>query len=221
MFVKICGITGVKQGQEIGRAFLDRDLAGNCAIGFICVSRSKRYVSPEYIRAIVRGLPPEIETIGVFVDEQSQRVVEIARHCSLSGIQLHGNESVDYCQTLRESLPQAKFIKALRLRKFADLDRLHTYSGAVDRLLIDAYHPQQAGGTGLKADWSLLQGFHPPLPWILAGGLTPDNVTEAITILHPDGIDLSSGVEVRPGIKDLAKVERLLDVLNAVAQPPN
>ena len=219
MFVKICGIARVEQGQAIARAFLERNFAGNCAIGFICAPQSKRFVSPERIQAIVQNLPPVVETIGVFVDEQSQRVVEIADRCRLSGIQLHGNESVDYCQTLRESRPQIELIKAVRLRQPTDLEHLQTYRGAIDRFLIDAYHPQQAGGTGLKADWSLLQGFRPPLPWLLAGGLTPDNVAEAIATLHPDGIDVSSGVEEQPGIKDLAKVEQLLGVLSTLAQP--
>ncbi|MEL7085992.1 MAG: phosphoribosylanthranilate isomerase [Cyanobacteria bacterium P01_A01_bin.3] len=213
MFVKICGITQVEQGRAIADAMLQHGLAGQCAIGFICVTQSKRYVSAEQIRPIVLALPKQVQTIGVFVDEQMERVGDIARRCGLSGVQLHGDESVDYCRGLRELLPTTKVIKVLRLRQAAGLDRLATYRDVVDAYLIDAYHPQQAGGTGLKADWTLLQDFRPQRPWLLAGGLTPENVGEAIAALHPDGVDLSSGVEVQPGIKDLAKVEHLLQAI--------
>ena len=210
MFVKVCGITQVEQGRAIADAMLQKGLAGHCALGFICVAHSKRFVSPEQIRAIVLALPKQVETVGVFVDEIPDQVEEIARQCGLSGVQLHGDESVEYCNALRELLPNTKLIKALRLRKASDLDCLETYHDVVDAYLIDAYHPQQLGGTGLKADWSLLQDFRPQRPWLLAGGLTPENVGEALASLQLDGIDLSSGVEVQPGIKDLAKVEQLL-----------
>ncbi|MEM9569234.1 MAG: phosphoribosylanthranilate isomerase [Cyanobacteria bacterium P01_E01_bin.34] len=213
MFVKICGITQVEQGRAIADAMLQHGLADRCAIGFICVAQSKRYVSAEQIQPIVLALPRQVQTIGVFVDEQPERVCDITRRCGLSGVQLHGDESVDYCQRLRELLPTTKFIKAMRLRQAADLARLTTYDDVADAYLIDAYHPKQAGGTGLKADWTLLQDFRPLRPWLLAGGLTPENVGEAIAALAPDGVDLSSGVEVQPGIKDLAKVEHLLKVI--------
>ncbi|MGK7913828.1 MAG: phosphoribosylanthranilate isomerase [Synechococcus sp.] len=210
MFVKICGITQVEQGRAIADAMLQHGLAGQCAIGFICVTQSKRYVSAEHIRPIVLALPKQVQAIGVFVNESSERICDIVQRCGLSGVQLHGDESVDDCQALRDLLPTTKLIKALRLQQASDLDLLATYGDVVDAFLIDAYHSQQAGGTGLKADWTLLHDFHPQRPWLLAGGLTPKNVREAIAALAPDGVDLSSGVEVQPGIKDLAKVEQLL-----------
>lgn len=218
MFVKICGITQVEQGRAIADAMLRHGLADRCAIGFICVTQSKRYVSVEQLRAVVLALPKQVQTIGVFVDEGPDHVCEIVRWGGLSGVQLHGDESVDYCRGLRQLLPSTRFIKALRLRQASDLERLATYREVVDAYLIDAYHPQQAGGTGLKADWTLLQGFRPPRPWLLAGGLTPENVGDAIIDLSPDGVDLSSGVEVQPGIKDLAKVEQLLQAIESGTQ---
>ena len=218
MFVKICGITQVEQGRAIADAMLRHGLAGQCAIGFICVTQSKRYVSAEQIRPIVLALPKQVQAIGVFVDENAERVRDIARQSGLSGVQLHGDESVDYCLALRELLPTTKFIKALRLRQASDLVRLATYRDVVDTYLIDAYHPQQAGGTGQKADWTLLHDFRPQRPWLLAGGLTPENVGEAIAAIAPDGVDLSSGVEVQPGIKDLAKVEQLLQAIGSAQQ---
>ena len=95
-----------------------------------------------------------------------------------------------------------------------DLDFAETYIDRVDTLLLDAYHPQQLGGTGHTLDWESLQQFRPSVPWLLAGGLKPDNVPEALKLLKPDGIDLSSGVERSPGDKDLAKVAQLFEVLS-------
>ncbi|WP_017327214.1 phosphoribosylanthranilate isomerase [Synechococcus sp. PCC 7336] len=216
MFVKICGITQVDQGVAIARAFQRYGMAGRCGLGFISVLASKRYVAPEQAAAIVEAVPPGVETIGVFAGETCDRVVEIAAQTALSGVQLHGNESPDYCRSLRRALPHIRLIKALRLRQQDDLAQLEAYGDEVDTYLIDAYHPQQLGGTGIAADWSLLKGFRPLLPWMLAGGLTPENVRQAIATAVPDGIDLSSGVERQPGLKDLDRVEQLLSVVQAV-----
>lgn len=217
MFVKICGITQVEQGRAIAQAFLQHGLDGKCAIGFICTSQSKRFLAPERIREIVASLPAGVETIGVFVDESSEQVAATVLYAGLSGVQLHGNESEEYCRNLRGVLVKQKIVKALRLKKAIELEHLLRYRNVVDAYLIDAYHPQQAGGTGLKADWTLLRGFAPDRPWLLAGGLTPENVKEAIAVLNPNGIDVSSGVEITPGIKDLQKVELLLESISELA----
>ncbi len=211
--VKICGITQPDQGQAIAAAGAD-------LLGFICAPESPRYVTPEQIRLVVEGLPRHAATgqilcdrVGVFVNaslDTIQATVAIAR---LNIVQLHGSESPAFCQQLRQELPDIQQIKAIRVRSEADLKQAEPYQDAVDWLLLDAYHPHLAGGTGQTIDWELLRSFRPAVPWLLAGGLTPENVLQAVRQLDPTGIDLSSGVEHSPGIKDLLKVAQLFDAL--------
>lgn len=207
MRVKICGITQPGQGRAIAKL-------GATDLGFICVPSSPRYVTPSQIQAVVRQLPPATGKIGVFagaVPKEICRAVEIAQ---LTGVQLHGGEPPEFCQELRQLLPTVELIKAFRLKNAQSLAELAAYYSAIDTLLLDAYHPQQLGGTGKTLNWQALQQFSPPLPWLLAGGLAPDNVLEALSYLHPSGIDLSSGVERSPGDKDLLKVARLFQQLS-------
>jgi phosphoribosylanthranilate isomerase len=210
MRIKICGITTLEQGQAIASH-------GATALGFICVPNSSRYVTAEQIKPIVDGLPENIDKIGVFANESVEKIVLISQTSGLTGVQLHADESPDFCQQLRQELTKKKstkvskieIIKALRIRNLDDLENAVIYTNYVDTLLLDAYHPQQLGGTGQTLDWNLLQNFNPGCPWFLAGGLTPDNIIDALNQVKPDGIDLSSGVEIAPGNKDLDKVARL------------
>jgi phosphoribosylanthranilate isomerase len=202
MRIKICGITTLEQGQAIATH-------GATALGFICVPNSPRYVTAEQIKLIVDGLPKNIDKIGVFANESVEKIVLISQTSGLTGVQLHADESPDFCQKLRQELTKIEIIKALRIRNLDDLENAVIYANYVDTLLLDAYHPQQLGGTGLTLDWNLLQNFNPGCPWFLAGGLTPDNIIDALNQVKPDGIDLSSGVEIAPGNKDLDKVARL------------
>jgi phosphoribosylanthranilate isomerase len=126
---------------------------------------------------------------------------------------LHGDESPEFCHQLRSFLPSVEIIKALRVRSFPALLQADVYTSWVDTLLLDAYHPQQMGGTGKTLDWPSLQQFQPSCPWLLAGGLTPNNVLDALNQVQPNGIDLSSGVERAPGDKDLTKVAQLFEQL--------
>ncbi|USR93225.1 phosphoribosylanthranilate isomerase [Phormidium yuhuli AB48] len=206
MRIKICGITQASQGRAIVQA-------GATALGFISVKASPRYISPKEIARISQDLPP-CDRIGVVANASREEIVELARQAPLTGIQLHGNESPEFCQTLRQQLPGLELIKALRIRQTSDLEQSDRYQAVVDSLLLDAYHPQQLGGTGQTLDWQALRSFEPAIPWFLAGGLTPDNITQALTQLHPQGIDLSSGVERSPGDKDLDKVHALFQHLS-------
>jgi phosphoribosylanthranilate isomerase len=207
MRVKICGLTQVTQAQEIVRQ-------GANSIGFICVERSPRYLSPENIQAIAISLPDYIDKVGVFADHSPSEIIAVVNTAQLTSVQLHGQESPDFCDRLRQVLPQnIELIKAFRIKTAACLQTLELYLDQVDTLLLDAYHPQMLGGTGQTIDWQDLAQFQPPLPWLLAGGLTPDNVSDALSCLQPDGIDLSSGVERSPGDKDLAKVTQLFKQL--------
>ncbi|MGB3493965.1 MAG: phosphoribosylanthranilate isomerase [Elainellaceae cyanobacterium] len=233
MRVKICGITQINQGQAIAQL-------GATALGFICAHSSPRYVEASKIRQIVDALPlnetsslPRIDRVGVFVDVSIDHIVDVVTQGRLSAVQLHGQESVEFCRTLRTALQSSQdstqasikfrtpdslhapieIIKAFRVRSPETLADTHRYSDVVDTLLLDAYHPTMVGGTGKTLNWKALQSFRPDCPWLLAGGLTPDNVVEALSQLQPDGIDLSSGVERSPGEKDLPLVKRLLDQL--------
>ncbi|XWK90745.1 MAG: phosphoribosylanthranilate isomerase [Phormidium sp.] len=206
MRVKICGITKLEQGNAIASM-------GATALGFICVPSSPRYVTVEKISAVIQGLDHKVDCIGVFADTTVAEICQTVTATGLSGVQLHGNESPDFCQQLRQSLPEREIIKALRVRTTQCLTNSESYANSVDMLLLDAYHPTQLGGTGKTLDWATLQNYKPCLPWLLAGGLTPDNIVDALSLLQPDGIDLSSGVERSPGDKDLDKVAQLFTKL--------
>ncbi|MEO0687814.1 MAG: phosphoribosylanthranilate isomerase [Cyanobacteria bacterium J06649_11] len=206
MRVKICGITQPQQGKTIASL-------GATALGFICVKASPRYVTPEQIKAVVEQLPEQIDKIGVFANSSQEEIAQTLAESGLTGVQLHGDESIEFCQKLRESLPKVEIIKALRIKNTDDFTKAKTYTEYVDTLLLDAYHPQQLGGTGKTLNWDTLQQFNPNCPWFLAGGLTPQNVSQALGKVKPSGIDLSSGVETAPGDKDLDKVRELFEKL--------
>ena len=203
MRVKICGITKVEQGKAIASL-------GATALGFICLEKSPRYVKPASIKRIVEELPPTIDKIGVFVNADREKISRVVAEANLTGIQLHGEESPQLCQQLRQQLAGIEIIKALRIKTRESLSAANAYSDCVDALLLDAYHPQLRGGTGQTIDWDFLATFNPSLPWLLAGGMTPENIITAVSQVRPNGIDVSSGVERSPGDKDLDKVAQLL-----------
>lgn len=204
MRVKICGITKPDQGQAIAQL-------GATALGFICVEASPRYVTSAQIKAIVEQLMMPVDRIGVFANATVEEICQITVEADLSAVQLHGGESPEFCQSLRHYLPEIEIVKALRVKTSECLNQAVTYASCVDTLLLDAYHCHLLGGTGKTLDWLALQEFRPNCPWFLAGGLTPDNILEALTGLQPSGIDLSSGVERSPGDKDINKVAQLLE----------
>lgn len=206
MRVKICGITQPEQGRAIATL-------GAKALGFICVKESPRYVSSKQIQAIIEQLPPLVDKIGVFVNATATEITTVVSQTGLTGVQLHGDEPLEICQQLKESLPHIELIKALRIKSAESLGEVTRYFDCVNTLLLDAYHPQLFGGTGTTLDWQTLAQFSPPIPWLLAGGLKPDNLVEALCQLSPHGIDLSSGVERSPGDKDLDKVAELFQQL--------
>ncbi len=217
--IKICGITEPDQGRAIAEL-------GATALGFICVEKSPRYVSPEQIAQIVAMLPTHSQTgailcdrIGVFVNAGLEQIVDTAAIANLSGIQLHGNESVEFCRALRQRLPNLELIKAFQIQSTAVFQHIPLYETWVDTFLLDAYHPTLAGGTGKTLDWEILQQFQPTLPWFLAGGLNPANVLDALSLVQPGGLDLSSGVELAPGKKDLHKIAELFNTLQTFRVP--
>ena len=216
--VKICGITKPEQGRTIAQL-------GATALGFICAPASPRYVSPAQIAAIVTALPMSAsgtlggDRIGVFVNASLEKICHTVAIGQLNGVQLHGDESTEFCDRLRQLLPTIELIKALRIHTTDALMQANIYADWVDTLLLDAYDPKLPGGTGKTLNWSTLSQFQPACPWFLAGGLTPDNILDALCQAQPHGIDLSSGVEHTPGDKNLLEVARLFSQLHTLPQP--
>jgi phosphoribosylanthranilate isomerase len=210
MRVKICGITRLDQALEIAAQ-------GATELGFICVRRSPRYLEPTGIKEIVKGLDTKVNTIGVWVNENPGEIIKIVSETNLTAVQLHGDETVEYCQKIRQKLPpKIELIKVIRVKNKEHLATINNYAHCLDTFLLDAYDPQIFGGTGHTINWENIRDFQFQKPWFLAGGLTADNIKEALLKLKPDGIDLSSGVEKSPGDKDLEKVKALFDKLREI-----
>lgn len=196
--VKVCGITDLAEAQAIVDMGVD-------ALGFIFVRSSPRYITPEKARAIISSLPPFVDAVGVFLDDDAVVVNEVVQQCGLTVIQLHGSESPSYCQAMSRPV-----VKAFRVKEEA-LPDLEPYRHVVKGFLLDTYRSGQAGGTGETFNWGVVRQLNLPGPLILAGGLTPDNVSSAILQVHPFAVDVNSGVEISPGRKDITAVGRLME----------
>jgi phosphoribosylanthranilate isomerase len=191
--VKICGVTSLED------AFCAAD-AGVDALGFMFYAASPRFISLEAAAAIAQKLPPHIVKVGVFVDAEHELVLRAIAGCGLNLLQFHGNESPDYC--LQFGLMS---MKAFRIKDAASLQSLAEYP--TDAWLLDSYVADKPGGTGEKFNWDLArQAQQLGRPIFLAGGLTPENVGEAVRHVQPYAVDVSSGVESSPGKKDRDKV---------------
>ena len=195
--VKICGNVTLKDTMAAVEAGAD-------AVGFVFYARSPRVVSPKAVAAIVSHLPPFVTPVGLFVNEKPDVVRQVASDCGIHLVQLHGEESPQYCAELK--LP---VLKGIRVRTREDVANLSAYR--VGAILLDAYVEGKVGGTGTTFDWGLAVEAKAWGPIILAGGLTPDNVVEAINRVRPYGVDVSSGVESSPGVKDHAKVKAFVE----------
>jgi phosphoribosylanthranilate isomerase len=193
--VKICGVTALGDARFAVEA-------GAFAIGFNFHPPSPRYIEPEAAGRIAAALPPEVWRVGVFVDRERAEIERIAATAGLSAIQLHGAEPPGLC--LDWAIP---VIKAGRVRERTDVERLAAYP--VELLLVDAYVEGVHGGTGVRFDWRLLEGVDRKR-LVLAGGLTLENVAEAVRTVRPFAVDVASGVEVSPGVKDPEKVKRFI-----------
>jgi phosphoribosylanthranilate isomerase len=196
--VKICGITR----REDLRSACD---AGADALGFVFYAKSPRHLSVEQAGSLVATLPPFVTSVGLFVDAEPDFVRQVLKHVPLDLLQFHGDESPDDCR--RFGRP---YLKAVRVRPGIDLlEYAAGYSDALG-LLLDAYVPDMPGGTGERFDWSLIPAqFRKSV--VLSGGLTPENVADAVRRVKPWAVDVSSGVEARPGVKDAAKVAAFIE----------
>lgn len=191
--VKICGICDPDSASAAVEAGAD-------ALGFV-FAPGKRMLSPRMAREIAKTVPPFVSRVGVFVNPGAGDVTRIAAYVGLDYVQLHGDESPEFCRSLG-----CRVIKAFPVAKSEDLDRAENYR--VDAYLLDTLAPGARGGTGLTFDWRLAAGFRAG-PLILAGGLTPENVAGAIEAVRPYAVDVSSGVETG-GRKDPAKIKEFI-----------
>lgn len=200
--IKVCGITRFEDAKVAASIGVD-------ALGFIFYQRSPRYIPPEEAALIIKQLPPFVSRVGVFVDEDQEKVVAIARATGIDTIQLHGTESPRYCSKL--PLP---IIKAFSIEPDSDLSLLEQYH--VAGFLLDTWASGKRGGTGKTFDWSIARSACIKYGRvILAGGLNPTNIEEALESVHPYGIDINSGVEIKPGIKNPRKMHDAVRIVRA------
>ncbi|MGA3292458.1 MAG: phosphoribosylanthranilate isomerase [Candidatus Acidiferrales bacterium] len=197
--VKICGITNWSDAR---RAIED----GADLLGFNFYARSPRYIKPASAKRIVRRLPKKVLAVGVFVNESEPKMLEIAHAVGLDALQLHGDEPPEMVARLKEKFP---VIKAMRVRKSLGAREIGRFKGA-SAVLLDGFDSRRRGGTGKTFDWDVARRAGRYGRVFLAGGLTPENIGEAIRAARPYAVDVCSGVEAKPGKKDPARMRNLM-----------
>ncbi len=199
--IKVCGITRLEDALAASRLGVD-------AVGFVFYPKSPRYIEPMRATAIIRELPPFVSAVGLFVNPTQQEINQVLGTCPIGVVQLHGDETPEFCQA-----QPRRVIKAVPVRTADDLKKAGHYDCPI---LLDALAPAGVyGGTGETFDWSLLKGFTHDYPLTLAGGLNIDNVQDALSVRQWFALDVSSGVEQAPGIKDGDKMQAFVDAVNA------
>tara|TARA_B100000678_G_scaffold170934_1_gene142655 strand:+ start:1115 stop:1747 length:633 start_codon:yes stop_codon:yes gene_type:complete len=197
--VKICGIT----------SFNDAIMATNygaSALGFIFYEKSPRYINPEILKTWISNVPSSVKKVGVFVNKDVDKVNKIAEELNLGMVQLHGDESPEYCNQMIKPV-----IKVFRVNNKFDSIMLNNYQVAT--FLFDTYNKENHGGTGESFDWQSILQLNTEIPVILSGGLNADNVLEGIEVVKPSAVDVNSGVEAAPGKKDEEKIKNLFTIL--------
>jgi phosphoribosylanthranilate isomerase len=203
--VKICGITRLEDAQIAAESGAD-------AIGFIFFEKSARYILPEAAASISEKLPLHLARVGVFVNPSEQQVLQAISSCGLNILQFHGEEPPEFCTQFG-----LMSMKAFRVKDQESLQSMRNYH--TDAWLLDSYNPKERGGTGETFDWSLaVQARQLGRPVVLAGGLKPENVAEAIQAVQPFGVDVSSGVEIAPGRKDPNRVREFISRAKTAAE---
>ena len=205
--VKICGITSIEQAVQVAEL-------GTNAIGIISVDESPRYISPEKKKEIFKTLKvsyPNIERVSVV---KNTPIDSIIKNClgepSETIIQLHGDEDIDYCQKLKQRIPNVGLWKAFRIKNKKDLDKIKNYENIVDAILLDSWSNETYGGSGKRIEKKYLEDLSFNKPWWLAGGVSKEWIDEILRKVRPNGIDISSSVETSPGIKNIQKVGLIL-----------
>ena len=218
VFVKICGITNLQDA----RAAIE---AGADMLGFNFYRSSPRFIEPDVAREIIAAVraegrldPERVIMLGVFVNESVENVVRIAEQSDLDGIQLHGDETTEYCRELKQHAPQRFAVKVIHANGTLDVPDLRDW--AADAFMLDAFDPNLRGGTGQTADWTFAREAARQLPRLfLAGGLSPENVAEAISAVRPYAVDACSALELSPGRKDHARMTEFVAAVRAVKLP--
>lgn len=199
--IKICGITNIEDAY----AAID---SGTDALGFIFVPNTPRYVKPQAASLIIGELPPFITTVGVFANEPVETVLQAVQDCGLNAVQLHGSETPEYCSEIN-ARGRVPIIKAFRVKDGQSLSQIPKYK--VSAYLLDTYVKGKKGGTGETFNWELAKEAKTYGRIIVAGGLTPDNVAQAVEHIKPYAVDVSSGVESSPGKKDHARIKAFIE----------
>jgi phosphoribosylanthranilate isomerase len=199
ILVKICGITRMLDAKAAVELGAD-------ALGFV-FAKSPRQISPEKARGIINQMPPFVTAVGVFVNEEPQRIRQIMNFCGLDLAQLHGHETPTTCADLAPGV-----IKAFRVRGEETLTQIKPYKDHVRAILLDTYRKGVKGGTGKTFDWRIAcKAKEIGIPVVLSGGLGPENVREALERVNPSAIDVSSGIEESPGIKDHERMKMFME----------
>lgn len=197
--IKICGMTNPE--DALSAAELGAD-----ALGFIFYKGSKRYIDPLDAGLIISSLPPFVSAVGVFVNQSIDEITEYARISRIDTVQLHGDETPEFCGGLPHRL-----IKAVRVKDAVDIAEVELYP--VRAILFDKHTDELYGGTGLSFDWGVLAGLEISKKVILSGGLTPENVSRAVKMVKPYGVDVSTGVEDSPGRKNHTKMRKFIEAV--------
>ncbi|MFV1884893.1 MAG: phosphoribosylanthranilate isomerase [Balneola sp.] len=202
--VKICGITNLGDARFAAGAMADY-------LGFIFYDKSPRFIDPAEAGAIINWIEGP-EKVGVFVNQPLDEVNRIAKESGLDLVQLHGNETLEYCQLIEKPI-----IKVIHITPDYDIEELKAkvllYSEVAEFLLFDSKIGDQWGGTGTTFNWNILKQITGDTPFFLSGGLNPENIKEAMETVHPFAVDISSGVEEEPGLKDYEKIEALMEAI--------
>ncbi|NNF47440.1 MAG: phosphoribosylanthranilate isomerase [Desulfofustis sp.] len=209
--IKMCGTTRAQDAEAAVALGVD-------ALGFIFAEKSPRYVTPELASELIETLPPFIARVGVFVDCDPEQVKKTVVTAGLTQVQLHGKESVDYCRNLKNWNRSLTICKSFLVGTQAMDHALAPYYGVIDCVLFDTYVKGQDGGTGRTFDWEIVGKQRFDVPMILAGGLNPDNVAEAIKMTAPYAVDVNSGIEDHPGAKNHELLARLVANVRAAEQ---
>ena len=208
--VKICGLTSEEQALQVAEL-------GAHAIGIISVQESPRYVSAEIKKKIFKTLElfhPKIERVSVVQNCPVDLIIEnLLGNPSETIIQLHGDEDIDYCKKIREKIPNIGLWKAFRIKTEKDLDKVRPFEDFVDAILLDSWNEKTYGGSGKKIKSTYLKNLEFSKPWWLAGGISIKWIDEIINEIKPDGLDISSSIEISPGLKDLIKTKEIIEFL--------
>jgi len=200
----MCGTTSLADASEAARLGVD-------AIGLIFVEKSPRYITPEKAIEITTKLPPFITKVGVFVNEEKEEIEEIVRYLGLNGVQLHGEEDRSFCSDLANAMPTCSILKAIGVGSHTSREDFLPFCDVVKGFVVDTYVKGQEGGTGKTFDWDILEKVQLKTPLILAGGLSPDNIQNALRTVAPFAVDVNSGIELAPGKKDHAKLKSFIE----------